>query len=80
MKTPKKEIERAKTYLEDYKERLANGKHFTTREEFEKELNFTPEETARMNKKIKKITNRINNKNTKSERKAEKHLEKYVKV
>lgn len=80
MKTPKKEIEKAKTYLEDYKERVANGEHFTTWEEFEKELNFTPEETARMNKKIEKITNRINKKKTRLERKSEKHIKRYVKV
>lgn len=72
MRTPKKEIERAKTLLEDYKERVANGEHFPTWEEVEKGFNFTEEETKRMNKKMQKITAKIEKKNAKLAKKAEK--------
>ena len=73
MKIPKDEIERAKGMLEDYKERVAKGEKFITWEEVEKQLNFTPEEEAEIEKEEQKIIAKINKKNEKIKRKLEKH-------
>ena len=63
MKTPENKIEKAKTMLEDYKQRVIKSEHFTTWEEFEKKLNFTEKETKQMNKKIQKVVAKIDKKN-----------------
>ena len=76
MKIPKDEIERAKGMLEDYKERAAKGEKFITWEEVEKQLNFTPEEEAEIEKEEQKIIAKINKKNEKIKRKLEKHSNK----
>ncbi len=76
MKIPKDEIERAKGMLEDYKERVAKGEKFITWEEVEKQLNFTPEEEAEIEKEEQKIIAKINKKNEKIKRKLEKHSNK----
>ena len=80
MNTPKNEIKRAKTYLEDYKERDANGEKFPTWEEVRKGFNFTPEEEKQIEKEKQKILVKIERRDAKLERKAEKHLGRYVKV
>ncbi len=76
MKIPKDEIERAKGMLEDYKERVAKGEKFITWEEVEKQLNFTPEEEAEIEKEEQKIIAKINKRNEKIKRKLEKHSNK----
>lgn len=72
MNTPRSEVEKAKTMLEDYKERVANGEHFPTWEEVRKGFNFTPEEEKQMERQKKKILAKIEKKNTKRARKTEK--------
>ncbi len=72
MNTPRSEVEKAKTMLEDYKERVANGEHFPTWEEVEKGFNFTPKETERINRKVQKTIAKIEKKNAKRARKTEK--------
>ena len=81
MKTPKKEIERAKTMLTDYKQRVEKGEKFTTWEEFKKELHFTAEEEKEMEREKQKIYAKIDKKNAKLARKSERQTNnKFVKV
>ena len=81
MKTPAREVERAKALLEDYKKRASRGEHFKTWEEVEKDLSFTPEEKMEIEKEEQKILSKINKKRARLAKRVERQTNKrFVKV
>lgn len=81
MRTPAREVERAKALLEDYKKRALRGEHFKTWEEVEKELSFTPEEKMEIEKEEQKILSKINKKRAKLAKRVERQTNKrFIKV